>query len=244
MVVNKIYDLQSDSLQESHRICFDWVPSGSRVLEFGPATGYMTRVLRDTLHCKVTGFEFSPEAAALASPFCEQIVVGDIEDFNLWAEFNPPYDVIIFADVLEHLRNPPLVLDRCYALLSETGRIIISVPNIAHWTVRSDLLKGKFEYASCGLLDNTHLRFFTKKSLFRMVETSGFRVCEMKFTRMNYPADKIFALARLIWLKKIFNRAFDHLFPQAAAYQLLVDCRPVPDFARPRNGPVCETVSA
>jgi len=241
MVVNKLYDY--NNLQENHLICLDWVPKGSRVLEFGPATGFMSRYLRDELNCSVTGFEYSPEAAAQASSFCEQMIVGDVEEASLWKSLHPPYDVVIFADVLEHLREPQSVLARCREILSEDGRLLISIPNIAHWTIRWGLLRGNFDYTSCGILDNTHLKFFTKKTLMEMIQAAGFVVEEMKSRQMNYPLDVPFSRVHLMRIKRLFNLLFDRVFPNAAAFQMVVNCRPDPAFVAPFAAPVYETIS-
>ena len=241
MVVNKLYDY--DNLQENHLICLNWVSKHSRVLEFGPATGFMSRYLRDELNCSVTGFEYSPEAAAQASSFCEQMIVGDVEDYSLWDALHPPYDVVIFADVLEHLRQPDSVLARCRELMTDDGCLLISIPNIAHWSIRWGLLRGKFDYTSCGILDNTHLKFFTKKTLVEMIHAAGFRVEEMKARRMNYPLDVSFSRVRLMRVKRIFNRVFDKVFPNAAAFQMVVNCRPDPTIAASLVAPIYETIS-
>lgn len=222
MVTDKVYD--TDRLGTSHRFCLEHVPPESRVLEFGPATGYMTRVLRDDLKCRVTGFEYSQEAASQSSQFCEQMVVGDIENFEIWSALTGPYDVIIFADVLEHLRVPNVVLKRCYGLLASTGRIIISIPNIAHWTVRAALARGKFDYTETGLLDNTHVKFFTKKTLTNMIADCGFVVKSLNFTTSHYPADRLFAKMRLWRLKSRINSLINRVAPNAAAFQFIVCC--------------------
>ena len=241
MVVNKLYDYEN--FQENHLICLNWVPKGSRVLEFGPATGFMTRHLRDELNCSVTGFEYSPEAAAQAASFCEQMIVGDAEDFTLWKSLHSPYDVIIFADVLEHLREPQSVLACCREFMSPDGRLLISIPNIAHWTIRLSLLKGAFDYTSCGILDNTHLKFFTKKTLFEMIHAAGFDVEEIKSRHTNYPLDVPFRRIHLMRVKRVFNWVFDKVFPNAAAFQMVVNCRPNPTFVVSHVAPLYDTIS-
>lgn len=222
MVIDKVYDTQH--LGDSHKCCLNHVPHGSRVLEFGPATGYMTRVLRDNLECQVTGFEYSPESANQSSRYCEQMIVGDLEDASRWSELQGFYDVIIFADVLEHLRQPDVVLSRCHQYLAPNGRVIISIPNIAHWTIRRQLLLGKFEYTQTGLLDNTHLKFFTKKTLTNMIADCGFVVKSLTFTISHYPADRLFAKMRLWRLKSRINALINRVAPNAAAFQFIVCC--------------------
>lgn len=242
MVVNKIYDITN--LQQSHLVCLNWLPKNVRVLEFGPATGYMSRAMRDSLGCRVTGFEYSPEAAEQASQYCEQIVIGDIEDSQNWTGLRPPYDAVLFVDVLEHLRDPHTVLANCRSLLSSGGRLLISVPNIAHWTIRRNILRGQFDYTKYGILDNTHLKFFTRKTLVEMVEKAGFLVEEITFSKMNYPGDAIFQRLRLMRLKGKINLLFDKVLPDAAAYQFFVNCRLNPVFSAPVNTPLYEMEGA
>src|SRR5262249_29951309 len=147
----------------------------SRVLEFGCATGYMSEVLKNRLNCSVTGIELVSEAGSQAKKYCERVIIGDAEtlDFNEVLK-NEQFDAIIFADVLEHLRDPHTVLQRIRPFLAVGGVIIASIPNIAHGSVRLSLLSGVFRYQSTGLLDNTHLRFFTRESIEDMFQGAGF----------------------------------------------------------------------
>lgn len=222
MVIDKVYN--ADNLQASHNSCLNYVKPGSRVLEFGPAVGYMTRVLREDFGCQITGFEYSQKAAEQSSQYCEQMIVGDVEEPANWVALQGVYDTIIFADVLEHLREPDVVLSRCQKLLKPDGNVIISVPNIAHWTVRLLLMRGKFDYTETGLLDNTHTKFFTKKSLTDMIAHCGFKVKKLSFVANSYPADRLFVKARLWFLKTRINKILDRIAPNAVAYQYIVCC--------------------
>lgn len=148
---------------------------GSTVLEFGPAAGRMTRYLKENLNCKVYIVEIDQEAAQKAATFAEEAVIGNIEDYVWYERFKDlKFDYIIFADVLEHLYYPQTVLKKCAELLNEDGSILTSIPNIAHNSVIIDLLQNKFEYRKTGLLDDTHIRFFTYSSLKNM-----FRSCTL-----------------------------------------------------------------
>jgi methionine biosynthesis protein MetW len=151
------------------------VPEGSRVLEIGCAEGYMSEFLSREKRCDVVGIELNAKAAATARMFCEEVIVGDVEEGAL-EDAHGPFGVIIFADVLEHLRNPGSVLSRTASLLSEHGCVLISVPNVAHWDVRSRMIRGRFDYTETGLLDSTHLRFFTYDSIQRLIRDAGFAI--------------------------------------------------------------------
>src|SRR5215813_5876346 len=170
----------------THSLIVSLVPARSRVLEFGCATGYMSEALKTRLDCRVTGVELSPEAGVLARNHCERVIIGDAETLDLGQLFaNERFDVILFADVLEHLREPDATLLRVSPLLADEGAIIASIPNIAHGSVRLSLLHGEFRYRDKGLLDNTHLRFFTRDSVQDLFEETGHIITHWLRKRME-----------------------------------------------------------
>jgi 2-polyprenyl-3-methyl-5-hydroxy-6-metoxy-1,4-benzoquinol methylase len=168
-------------LAASHRLVLDAVPAGARVLDVGCATGYLAAELTRR-GCEVVGVEFDPVAAQQARAVCREVVVGDLESAATQAEVVRAVaaiggiDTIICADVLEHVRDPWTVLAWLRTLLPADGRAVISVPNIAHWTARRALLRGHFDYTDFGLLDRTHLRFFTRASASALAHRAGFAV--------------------------------------------------------------------
>jgi O-antigen biosynthesis protein len=102
------------------------------------------------------------------------VVVGDLDSMDLAEAFpGETFDVIVFGDVLEHLRDPLPTLRQARTMLSPGGSVVVSVPNIAHGSVRLALLRGKFPYGPLGLLDNTHLRFFTRDGLEDLMREAG-----------------------------------------------------------------------
>ncbi len=144
---------------------------GLRILELGTADGFLTRLMVQQGH-RVVGVESDPSAARAARAFCEELYCGDIEAIDLPA--GEPFDCVLLADVLEHLREPAAVLRRLRPALAPGGGILVSVPNVAHLTVRLGLLLGRFQYADRGILDRGHLRFFTLGSLLAMLRECGF----------------------------------------------------------------------
>ena len=147
-----------------------------KVLEAGPATGYITESLR-ARGCQVTAIERDPKAAELAARFCDRMLVGDIEEIDLASTFaGDQFDVVMFGDVLEHLVNPDAVLEKVRPLLRAGGYVVASIPNIAHASVRLMLLDGRFTYTDKGLLDHTHLRFFTKASIETLFKEAGYSI--------------------------------------------------------------------
>jgi len=146
------------------------------VLEVGPATGYVTKLLQQR-GCRVCCVEIDPEAADVAAPFCLRMVVDNIETIDLESTFpHARFDVVTFGDVLEHLIDPLGVLVRVKDLLKPGGYVVASVPNVAHGSIRLSLLAGRFDYLEKGLLDRTHLRFFTLESLGDLFKDAGYWV--------------------------------------------------------------------
>ncbi len=153
------------------------VPPGSVVLELGPATGYFTRYLTRELGCTVDCVEISEDMAAQTRDVCRSMVLEDLDSIDFSRHFNTgAYDVVIAADVLEHLRSPERVLQGVRELLKPNGRCLLSVPNIAHAAVIGNLLRGRFEYTEEGLLDATHLHFFTRESICDLAMACGFGI--------------------------------------------------------------------
>ncbi len=181
----KYTEFQSDP-GSTHSKVVSLVPPATRVLEFGCATGYMSEVLKNRLGCTVTGVEISPEAAALAERHTERVIVGDAERIDFAAELaGEEFDVVLFADVLEHLKEPGDVLRRVRPFLAENGVVIASIPNIAHGSVRLALLGGEFRYRDWGLLDDTHLRFFTRSSIQDLFEETGYAITHWMRQRLD-----------------------------------------------------------
>jgi O-antigen biosynthesis protein len=178
--VTFVYDLTIDPEAENntHAFALRMIGHNKSVLEVGCATGYFTKALVD-LGCKVVGLELDPEAAKLAESFAERVVVGDADTRDIWEDIDDEtFDVITFGDVLEHLKDPLSVLRVAKRKLKPTGFIVTSLPNVAHGDVRLSLLHGEFHYREIGLLDRTHLRFFTLETIHEMMRDAGLVVIE------------------------------------------------------------------
>ena len=151
----------------------------SSVLEFGPANGRLTKYLTEQKKCKVDIVEIDSESGKEAALYAEKALLGseegNIENYY-WIQTEKKYDYIIFADVLEHLINPQDVLEHCSAVIAEKGKILVSIPNASHNSVIIELFNDEFEYNPTGILDNTHLKFFTRKSFERMAQNAGWTI--------------------------------------------------------------------
>lgn len=176
------YDFELDmKTQNSNSVILNNIEPGSTVLEVGCAHGRMTKYLKETLSCVVDIIEIDREAGEIASQWANEVWLGangnvETPDFFAGLSLDCVYDYIIFADVLEHLINPSIVLAEAKQCLKPNSSIWISIPNIAYNGVIIDLLNDKFTYRETGLLDSTHLRFFTINSLDKMVKKCGFKI--------------------------------------------------------------------
>jgi 2-polyprenyl-3-methyl-5-hydroxy-6-metoxy-1,4-benzoquinol methylase len=146
------------------------VPLGpNRVLDVGCGEGLMARALKqDGKASWVAGVEIFPEAAADAKATVDELIVGDVETVDL------PF---LCGDILEHLRDPWRQLERWTALLKPGGLVIASVPNVRNWRVVCSLaLRGRWDYATLGIMDRTHLRFFTRSTFEELVRGAGLAI--------------------------------------------------------------------
>jgi SAM-dependent methyltransferase len=147
-----------------------------KILDVGTASGYLGKVLTVRGH-HVAGIEYDAATADRAKRYYESLRVANIETFEF--PYRQELDYILFADVLEHLRDPAAVLRACIPALKESGKIIISVPNVANFIIRLSLLCGRFDYMDRGILDRTHLRFFTLRSLKKMMDEVSCNVLDV-----------------------------------------------------------------
>lgn len=155
-----------------------WLSPRSRVLDVGCGTGAMTALVGRRVTGTLTALEPNPARAAAARTRGLDVTCGVLDESFLAGR--EPFEAIMFLDVLEHLVDPAEILSIARKGLAPGGYVIASVPNVAHWTVRLKLLLGKFDYVSQGIMDVTHLRWFTRKSFRLLFEQAGFEVVEFK----------------------------------------------------------------
>lgn len=186
------YDTEIDLCHQStHTIVLSFVGQRRRVLELGCSTGQMSRVMQER-GCQVVAIEADADAAKRAAEYCEHMIVGDVEQIDLDVELGDRrFDVIVAADVLEHLKAPETVLARLRPFLAPGGYLVASVPNVTHGSVRLALLGGSFPYADTGLLDRTHLRFYNRASLTEMLGSGGFSPVHLETVDMEIPRSEV-----------------------------------------------------
>ena len=222
------YDTHVDLNQDnnSHTMMVGLVGSHKRVLDVGCANGYFARVLVER-GCQVSGVEYDAAAAEEARPHLEQLVVGDLEQLDLVAELGEArFDVVVFGDVLEHLRDPLPVLRQARRLLAPGGYVVISIPNVAHGAVRLTLLQGRFDYRPLGLLDSTHIRFFTRDNLKSLLHDAGFAATDFLRTTAGLFETELGMTPDQVPADLVEQVLAD---PDATTYQFVV--RAVPDDA-------------
>ena len=156
------------------------IPSGVRVLDVGCGTGSVTVIANAGKQNDVFGIEPDEQRAAVARSVGLNVKCGYFDQRYL--DDHGRFDVIVFADVLEHVAAPDKIITIAKSGLNPRGHIVISVPNVAHWSVRAALLLGRFDYTEFGLCDSTHLRWFTKKTICDLLSSSGFRVDQICYT--------------------------------------------------------------
>jgi 2-polyprenyl-3-methyl-5-hydroxy-6-metoxy-1,4-benzoquinol methylase len=173
------------------------IPERSLVLDVGAGNGLLARVLTARRsQVVVDGIEPNPRAAELAAPFYRNFHVGPAEAFadQIRAE---PYDFVVLADVIEHTADPLEFLQSLTAS-TPTARLLLSAPNVAFAAVRLALLRGRFDYVDSGLLERTHLRFFTLETLERLFELAGLVVERQVLLKKSMFASEIDAAPRSI----------------------------------------------
>jgi len=142
------------------------------LLDVGGGAGNFAHAFVRERGGQATLLELNAEAAELARAFDINVVVGDFNSLSA----GPLFDCVTMLDVLEHLSNPLLALQHAHEFLRDEGYLLLSVPNAGHWSVIWDLLEGEFSYQPVGILCNTHLRFFTRRSLEQLLKDAGFKV--------------------------------------------------------------------
>jgi 2-polyprenyl-3-methyl-5-hydroxy-6-metoxy-1,4-benzoquinol methylase len=208
----------------SHRVILEMTQGAppARILDVGCSGGRLSELLRERGH-HVTGVDLFDNAETTKR--VDVFVLADLEK-GIPEEVGGGFDLAIAADVLEHVRNSDLLLRQIGASLGPNGRVIISVPNFGHWYPRIRTVLGIFDYDQRGILDKTHVRFFTRRSLLRMVKKNGFTVRVFRTTGL--PIDVISSRGSLV---RRLVRAVDELLvglrPTLFGYQFILELEPV-----------------
>lgn len=206
----------------SHRILIDLITSycdhATTLLDLGAAGGELGEALRERFK-RTIGFEYQIDRIAELRRRLDQAVIADLETVR---RLPANADAIVLADILEHLRDPSTLLSCVRQSLKSDGHLFVSVPNIANITVRIGLLFGIFEYRERGILDSTHLRFYTMRTIKREIESAGFRIIAIRGSsvpiRLILPRAPEFLLRLGEHLLTAVTRVWRGLF----AYQIVI----------------------
>jgi SAM-dependent methyltransferase len=187
-----------------------------RALDCGCGAGDNARALSSS-GWDVVGVTISSREQAEASRFCSHVYLYDLES-GLPPDVSGEFNLVVFSHCLEHVRNPDRILQDVRKALAKDGRLAVALPNVLYWKNRLQFLMGRFEYEESGLMDNTHVHFYTFQSGKRLLETNGFRVIEST-------AEGSFPLRPLRRLMPDAARSIDRfscrLWPGCFGYQLL-----------------------
>lgn len=219
------YVLKPDP-HSSHSIILRWLGEGHgrRLLDVGAADGLLSRRLTER-GWRVTAIEGDPALAQAGAQHCERMIAVNLDrEIPL---FEAPFDAIVYADVLEHLADPLRVISDLDRHLAPDGFVIVSVPNIAHLYIRFLLVFGRFDYLDRGILDRTHLRFFTARSLRDFLADAG--LVSERFTATPAPLYQVLPKS---WHKPwvaathTINAGIARSLPRLLGYQFIVLARP------------------
>jgi predicted TPR repeat methyltransferase len=224
-IVANVYTFK-DFEGSSHRILIDLIrrfaPHGGTLLDLGAAGGELGAAVREHFD-QTVGFEYDADRIGQLRGRFDHVVIADLETVKTLPS---EVSAIVLADIIEHLRDSTTLLQIVKRSLRRDGVLFLSVPNIANITVRLGLLFGIFEYRDRGILDFTHLRFFTMRTIRREIEAAGFRIVAIRGSSVpirliiNWMPDVLLRLGErvLTWITRIWRGLF--------AYQIILVATP------------------
>lgn len=223
-IADSPYQSKKSDVYSSHSLILRLAGEGAGrlLLDIGAAHGYLAAAFRSQ-GFRVTGIEADRVLGEEAARHCDHFLLLDLD--GSLPEFPAPYDVMVFGDVLEHLKNPLSVLRQLTASLKEDGAVIVSLPNVANLYVRLSLLLGRFDYQDRGILDRTHLHFFTRKTFLQFLNCAGLESIELTATPIPLPLvvpqryqGHLFAAAHAMnaWLARCWPTLFGYQFVAVA----------------------------
>jgi 2-polyprenyl-3-methyl-5-hydroxy-6-metoxy-1,4-benzoquinol methylase len=192
-----------------HQIA-SFIDEKSWILDVGSGEGQLGHIL--TLKgCLVDGLDINLDRLNDRKKYYQNIFLSDIREFKIK---NSRYDYVVFSDMLEHVENPEAILNSSFKLLNSNGKVIISLPNVGYFLNRLGLLFGNWNYTEEGILDNTHLRFFTLETAKKLIQSSGYRICSV---------DPQIPIINTFWKRSMFN-LFSKLWPSLFAIGWVFEC--------------------
>lgn len=215
---------KKNGLSKTQQEIIDLVGFKKTILEIGPSAGYMTKFFLKN-HCIVDVVETNNNAVLKLPTGIRKTLNVSIEDNKIISLLSRNYDFIILADVLEHLINPEKTLGIIFKVADKKTKLIISMPNIASWLMRKQLFfNGNFEYQESGILDKTHLHFYTLNTLPKLLLETGWRVEKTKGTITRIPYEGLIRRLPILGFifKKFFYQKIVEKFPNLTYYHFYI----------------------
>ncbi|CAG1770672.1 hypothetical protein BAC3_01247 [uncultured bacterium] len=207
------------------------LPTDARtVVEVGCGAGRFASAYRAiNPSVRYLGVELFEEAAQRAKNEMDDVIIGNIEEAEVFAELEDALgendiDILVFGDVLEHLLDPWNILAKFKPLMSSNGYCAACIPNISHWTILADLIRGEWNYENSGLLDATHIRFFTKKTMIELFQNAGWQV-EAMTGRSFAPRETEQAISVFTTLAPSFGLTPEQVRENLMVYQWVIRAR-------------------
>jgi 2-polyprenyl-3-methyl-5-hydroxy-6-metoxy-1,4-benzoquinol methylase len=183
---SEIYKVDIISPNDARYIIMSYINDGKKVLDVGAACGDLAVALKKEKSVQVWGMEYDLGSIALAKDtgMYEEVYQVDLNAFNAadFGQFVGSFDYIVFGDVLEHILAPKKTLETFKQFLKSDGKFLLSIPNIAHASIKSNLLLDDFTYTPTGLLDETHIRFFSRKTIPAFLGDIGLEINNISVT--------------------------------------------------------------
>jgi len=217
--------IERSNLSAFDKLTTAFIPRNSRVLDLGSGSGRIGGYLKENLGCKVIGAEINKKVAKTAKMYLDDVIVGNLEDKDIQQMIlkRGKFDVILASAILEHLKEPEKFLKEIINALSKDAIILITLPNVAFWQIRFNLLYGKFDYTYSGILDKGHLHLYTLKSAREFIKKD----CRLKIDKIefDFPEVPILHYIKLVpVIGKKLNYWLYRKFPTFFAYQFLFVC--------------------
>ncbi len=206
---------------------FDEMPSNlKKIVEIGTGSGALANAYKQVNpNTKYIGVEIDAGYADLSRQYCDKVYLENFESPS-WELINElsDADLVIFSDVLEHMYDPWKVLLNLFNTLPNNCDVIASIPNTQHWSFQKALLVGDLDYADSGLLDRTHIRFFTKKTITELFSKNGYSISAITPRIFDFPNQN----EHLEWIKDNaikFNLNYEEAILNAATFQFVINAK-------------------
>jgi glycosyltransferase involved in cell wall biosynthesis len=218
--VTPTYHLKTSPLASHHQLMRMVGAERRSVLDIGCSRNELGRALRQAGH-RVTGIDERPPPFELDAFHRADLAKGLLDTLP------ERFDIVLMSDVLEHVKHPDRLLKQACSHLAEGGKILLSLPNVVHWSIRTAMAFGKFDYTNKGILDRSHLRFFTRETARRLFREAGLRVTEERSTPV--PWENVVSGGVLRDLLEKADHLLGELDPNLFAYQYVYELQPVAD---------------